>query len=249
MSKFYARYFCTFFLLLFVASAHGQISADTSSEELQRDDAAPETDANGSAPEISWKLARGAKEFGFEAGFSPIQPTFFSGHKEYDTNGRKFVLASVRYGRVIGTAKGVTYEYLFEFSPLSLAIKNEVRDRGRSLSNAEDPKHRSTVRRNTYGVAVMPAGFRFVFLPERRLKPYAQAGAGFLFSRKPIPTPASPSYNFAGDFGGGIMYSLSRRRTVQVGYRYFHLSNMNIGEVNPGYNANTFYIGFSFFSK
>lgn len=33
------------------------------------------------------------------------------------------------------------------------------------------------------------------------------------------------------------------------GYRYFHISNMNTGVINPGYNANVFYIGYSSFYK
>jgi hypothetical protein len=94
-----------------------------------------------------------------------------------------------------------------------------------------------------------PAGFKMYFLPNRRLKPYVQVGAGFIFSKKPVPVPQSPRYNFIGDFGGGLVYSLDRTHTMSFGYRYFHISNMNIGEINPGYNASVFYLGFSRFYK
>jgi hypothetical protein len=195
----------------------------------------------------NWQLRRGAKEMSMEFGFAPTQPTFLSGHKEYNTDGRKFAIGSIRFGRVIGTVKGITYEYLFEVMPVSIAVNNEVRDPNETEDPADDAVH--TVRENTYGIGIHPAGFRFVFMPKRRLKPYLQASAGFLFTRKPMPVPQSPSYNFSGDFGGGLMYSVNRRQTVNFGYRYFHISNMNIGEINPGYNANIFYVGYSFFSK
>ena len=48
---------------------------------------------------------------GVEVGFAPMQPTFFSGDKEYDTEGRKFGGVSVHVGRVIGTKGPVTYQY------------------------------------------------------------------------------------------------------------------------------------------
>jgi len=188
--------------------------------------------------EKNWTLTRGAKEFGFELGFAPTQPTFFSGHKEYDTDGRKFMLGSLRFGRVIGTKKGITYQYLFEIIPVSFAIDNEVLKR--------DGKDGRT---DTYGFGIQPAGFRFIFRAHKRLKPYVQTGAGFIFTNKPIPVPESLTYNFIGDFGGGVMYSFTRKRTVSFGYRYFHISNMNIGKINPGYNANIFYLGYSLFSK
>ena len=198
--------------------------------------------------EESWKLERGSKEMSFEFGYAPMQPTFLSGDEEYDTKGRRLALGSFRWGRVIGTAKGVTYEYLFEAMPIAYAIKNEVTN-PYYKPDGKTGVPTYTMRENTYGAAIHPAGFRFVFLPHRRLKPFVQTSAGFIFSRRPIPVPESPSYNFSGDFGGGLMYSLDKNRTVNFGYRYFHISNMNIGEINPGYNANVFYISYSSFYK
>jgi hypothetical protein len=197
----------------------------------------------------SWKLERGAKEWTLEFGYAPMQPTFFSGRKEYDTDGRKLALGSFRWGRVIGTVKGVTYEYLLEAMPIAVAIKNEVANPGYVRDEEKQKGASSTIRQNTYGAAINPAGFRFVFLPKKRLKPFVQMSAGFIFTRKPIPVPESPSYNFSGDFGGGLMYSLEKHQTINFGYRYFHISNMNIGEINPGYNANVFYVGYSSFYK
>ena len=196
----------------------------------------------------NWKLERGSKEWSLEFGYAPMQPTFLSGREEYDTKGRKLVLGSFRWGRVFGTVKGVTYEYLFEAMPVTYAIRNEVRNPSYKDDGSGGSKY-TTLRENTYGAAIHPAGFRFVFLPKRRVKPFVQTSAGFIFTKKPVPVPESPGYNFSGDFGAGVMYSLDRQRTINFGYRYFHISNMNIGEVNPGYNANVFYLSYSSFYK
>ena len=154
--------------------------------------------------EASWRLERGAKEINFEFGFAPMHPTFFSGRKEYDTSGRKLAMGSFKWGRVIGTARGVTYEYFFAVTPISFAMKNEVANPD-YVSPKQTPREPKTIRTNTYGIGIQPAGFKFIFRPRQRLKPFARLGAGFIFTNKPIPVPESPNYNFIGDFGGGLM--------------------------------------------
>lgn len=231
---------CSFFIQIY---AQKTLNPDPNSAGIEEKTPDQETEEGD-----NWKLKRGATEIGFEAGFAPMQPTFLSGRKEYDTAGRKFAMGSFRLGRVIGTKGPVTYEYLFQIIPVSFAIKNEIKN-PKYISDAKTPNVPKTIRENTYGFGIKPANFRFLFLPEKRLKPYVQVGAGFIFTKKPVPIPESPNYNFIGDFGGGLMYSVKRKQTVSFGYRYFHISNMNIGAMNPGYNANIFYIGYSFFSK
>ena len=197
--------------------------------------------------ESDWKLARGTKELNVEFGIAPTHPTNFNG-KEFDTTGRKFALLSLRWGRVIGTPKNITYEYQVEFTPVALAIKNEVANPA-FQSAAATPNAAPTIRENTYGFAVSPIGFRFLFRPEKRLKPFIALHAGFIFFKKPVPLPQSLSYDFTGDFGGGAQYQIKKNKAINFGYRYYHISNMNIGKINPGYNAQVFYVGYSFFYK
>jgi len=207
----------------------------------------PKADEDNPEPN-NWQLRRGEKEIGVELGFSPLQPTFLSGKKEYDSTGRKFGMLSLHWGRNIGTTKGVSFEYRIEIIPVALGFKNEVKNP--AFKDAQTtPNISPTVRETTYGFGFTPVGFRFFFLPEKRLKPFLSADAGFIFFKKPVPIPESTSYDFIGSFGGGVQYQIKRNKAISVGYRYFHISNMNIGEVNPGYNANVFYIGYSFFYK
>ena len=195
-----------------------------------------------------YRLRRGEKELNIEIGYSPFQPTFLSGDKEYDTSGRSFGLVSLRWGRVIGTPKRVTYEYQIEITPLALALKNEVVNP--AFQDAQTtPNVSPTIRRTTYGVAVLPVGFRFLFRPNSRLKPYVAVRAGFIVFNDDLPLPDASAFNFAGDFGGGLQYQIKRNKAISFGYKYFHISNISLGETNPGYNANVFYVGYSFFYK
>jgi hypothetical protein len=197
---------------------------------------------------ISYRLLRGKKEIEIVSGFAPTQPTFFSGNKEYDTDGRKFGMFNVRWTRTFGTRKGVTYQYFFEATPLAIAVNNEA-DNPKYISATETPKEPKKIKKTAYGAGFQPINFRFIFKPSSRIKPFVHVGAGMIFFNQRMPVTDSTHYNFTGDFGGGIYYTLDRERqqkALVLGYRYFHISNFNTSKSNPGYNANIFYLGYSF---
>jgi len=195
-------------------------------------------------------LKRSGKTFSVEYGISPFNPTNLGGPREFATEGRDVHLFSFSLGRVIGTKGKVTYEYFFSAIPLAIFARNEVTNPA-FVSPAATPSVSPTLRETTYGVGIQPLNFRFIFLPKKRLKPYAQAGGGLLFTNKAVPVPNAKSYNLIGDFGGGLMYLMTRKHAVNIGYKYFHISNANInGKINnPGLNANTFYASYSVLFK
>lgn len=213
---------------------------------------AVQTSASEEIPETreDYKLRRGDKELQLEFGISPFNPSNFAGPKEFDVYGRHLYMASFRIGRVVGTKKNVSYQYLFGATPLAVFTKNEVANPA-YISSTATPNIAPTIRENTFGVGIQPVNFRFIFLAKNRLKPYAQVGAGILVTNKSVPVPRSTLFQFTGDFGGGLMYMLNRTRAVNLGYKYFHISNGNIGGKinNPGFNANVFYVNYSFFWK
>lgn len=212
--------------------------------EKERDKKKKKTEAR------NYLLKRGDREFIWEIGTSPFNPSNFAGPKEYDVYGRDLHLSTFRFGRVIGTRGGVTYQYFFGATPLAVFTKNEIRNPS-YISEKETPNVAPTVRKTSWGFGVQPLNFRFMFLPRKRVKPYAQVGAGILLTSRSVPVPRSTPFNLTGDFGGGIQYYTSETRAINFGYKYFHISNGNIGGKinNPGYNANVFYISYSFFHK
>lgn len=218
-------------------------------ETAEKADASPAEDKSEVIPE-NYRLQRGEKEFTWEMGVSPFNPSNFAGPKEYDVYGRHLYLTNFRLGRVIGTKGFVTYEYFFSATPLAIFTKNEVKN-PKYISSQETPNVAPTIRQTTVGFGIQPVNFKFIFYPDKRLKPFAQVGAGILFTTKAVPVPVSKPFNFTGEFGGGFQYFATRRKAVTFGYKYFHISNGNIGGKinNPGFNANVFYIGYSFFYK
>lgn len=208
--------------------------------------AAGKNSSDTSDPE-QYQLLRGEKELNVEFGYSPFQPTFFA-EKEYDTSGRSFGMINLRWGRVIGTVKGVTYEYQIEATPIAIAFKNEVVNPD-FQSAQTTPNVPPTIRRTTYGAGFSPLGFRFLFRPKKRLKPFAASHGGFAFFNNPVPQPGSLTFALVGDFGGGLQYQITGNKAINLGYKYSHISNGNFSDINPGYNANIFYVGYSFFYK
>lgn len=136
---------------------------------------------------------------------------------------------------------------MFGVTPLAIFTKNEVVNPA-FVSAAATPFVAPTKRETTYGTGFQPVNFKFMFFAKNRLKPYAQVGAGILVTGKAVPVPQSTLFQLTGDFGGGFMYLLNPKRAVNIGYKYFHISNGNInGKINnPGFNANVFYINYSF---
>lgn len=204
-------------------------------------------DEKDTAEQTDYGFRRGEKEWNVEFSYSPLEPTHFTGEKEYNTAGRKLGLTVFRWGRVIGTAKKITWQYLFEASPFAFSLKNEVKNPD-FVSPTATPGVAPTKRETSYGFGLTPVSFRFYFLPKSRIKPFTQIGAGFIYMNKPMPLPNTTRLNFAGYWGGGVMYQIKRDRAVSLTYRYLHISNVNV-TYNPGYNANVISLGYSFFHK
>lgn len=195
-----------------------------------------------------YALKRKDIEFAVEYGIAPNPPTNFSGPKEYNGNGRKLNYLALKAGYVFNPKKYVTIEYLVSVSPIVAFGKNEVKNPAYVSPNAA-PIAAPTIRKTTYAHAVQPAILKFMFLAKKRVKPFAQIGGGFLYAHKPVPVPDGRRFNFTADFGGGVMYMLKPKRALNFGYKYLHISNGGRGYLNPGYNANVFYAGYSFFLR
>lgn len=218
------------------------------SKPTEDKNSSPEKEEKKAPPGVNYKLRRGEKEIFGEFGSAPFNPTNFNGPTEYNASGREMHLLRIRFGQIIGTKGLVTYQYFFSSAPVAIFTKNEVKNPD-FISETETPEVKPTIRQTSWGFGIQPVNFRFLFFPKSRLKPFAQVGAGLLFTNKAVPVPNTRRINFTGDFGGGIQYFATRRSAVTFGYKYFHISNANTGQINPGYNASTFYFGYSFFTR
>ena len=79
-----------------------------------------------------------------------------------------------------------------------------------------------------------------------RVLPVWRIGAGALHAGNPIPA-GETAFNFTLLMDAGVDFLVTDRQALYVGYRFHHVSNANIGTVNPGINVHTIAFGMSFY--
>jgi opacity protein-like surface antigen len=88
---------------------------------------------------------------------------------------------------------------------------------------------------------------RYNFVPcQSRFAPFVQAGAGGTYTDI-NPRLVGQDFNFNLDLGAGVRYLLSPHWSVNLEYRYQHISNANMADRNLGVNAHGPMLAVSFF--
>jgi opacity protein-like surface antigen len=88
---------------------------------------------------------------------------------------------------------------------------------------------------------------RYNVLPRQsRFAPFVQAGAGGTYTDI-NPRLVGQDFNFNLDLGAGVRYLLSSHSSVNLEYRYQHISNANMADRNLGVNAHGPMLAVSFF--
>ena len=109
-----------------------------------------------------------------------------------------------------------------------------------------DPHTGNGHRAYAYGVGGSPIGAQVNFVHFRRVEPFLTSGGGFLYFNHRMF--GATQFNFTAQLGGGVqLFSPSRRTALDVGYKYHHISNANLGNQNPGMDSHMVFIGISLF--
>ena len=70
-----------------------------------------------------------------------------------------------------------------------------------------------------------------------RLAPFIEIGGGGVLSNKNLPAVNTSRVNFTARAGIGVQILAQRQRAVDLGCRWSHISNANLGTQNPGFNG------------
>jgi hypothetical protein len=178
-------------------------------------------------------MEKAVNEFGFWGGGSFSAPTLIG-----KTEGTRFGLLGFRYARVLARGDSLSLKYTLDAVPVAAL----------SFPGVEpEPGGFRRVRRTITGAGLSPVGFQLNFRRRERVQLFAQGSGGFLYFGERIPDERGAQFNFTADFGGGVQWKTGARRAWTVGYRYHHVSNGYRADVNPGFDSNLFYVGFSIF--
>ncbi|MBV9927040.1 MAG: acyloxyacyl hydrolase [Acidobacteria bacterium] len=179
-------------------------------------------------------MERAANEYGVWGGGSFSSPTLIG-----STERVRFGLFAFRYARVLARGDNLALKYTIDAVPVaSMSFPSFEAAAGGGFRE---------VRKTITGAGLSPVGFQVNFRRRERVQPFAQASGGFLYFGERVPDARGAQFNFTGDFGGGVQWKVSPRRAWTVGYRYHHVSNGYRADVNPGFDSNLFYVGFSIF--
>ena len=220
--------------------AHCSFAQAQTADNGARDTSAAETAAAGS---VSYAVEKGTNEFGVWGGGSFASPTLIGTAKEH-----RFAIAGLRYGRVFAASRNVAYAYTADVIPVAVVFMPD-----RNLTSFPPPGSGLTpvtfsARGGAvYGAGAAPIGFKVNFNRRGRTQPFVAASGGFLHFTRPVPQFGATQFNFTFDFGGGLQIMTEARRAFTVGSRYHHISNAYRNHINPGLDANLFYLGFSIF--
>jgi len=187
------------------------------------------------------------KKNGFSVwgGFAPDIPRVFGGSRR-----STFGEIGLRYSRRIATTENLAIKYQIDLIPV--AIINYRRERFIQLSPTTFIFDRD--RTTAYAAGLTPVNFQLNFRRRNKIQPFITAEAGLLVFNKSIPDDRSSllpnqrgrqfNYTLAG--GGGVEFLTESARSYTVGFKFHHISNASTGNINPGFDQNLFYFGYTF---
>ena len=74
---------------------------------------------------------------------------------------------------------------------------------------------------------------------------YIDGGAGLLTTNNDVPDAGS-SFNFTPQIGGGATFAVNDTQRIMTGLRWYHISNANTFDANPGLDTVYGYVGYNF---
>lgn len=217
-----------------------------SAQNLTTDEKINSTEENaGSAAQIDDDALNAKNEFAVLGGFAPDMPRIISGSRE-----SSFGHIAFRYSRRLATTKNLAIKYQFDAIPLAfLRYRTE-----RLIQTAPNAFSYNRDRETAYGAGFTPLSFQLNFRRRTKIQPFITAGAGLLIFNKKLPDDRSnlrPNQvgrrlNFTPFFGGGVDFLTDNGRAYTVGFKFHHISNNSTANINPGFDQNFFYFGYTF---
>ena len=80
-----------------------------------------------------------------------------------------------------------------------------------------------------------------------RAAPYIELGGGAARTTANLPSGDTSNFNFIARGGGGIQIFVRQRQALDIGCRWWHISNANLGRDNPEFNGIQVSIGYHWF--
>ncbi len=180
--------------------------------------------------------ATGKNEVSVWGGFSPAIRTFDTAGRTWDAT---LGIGAIRYSRRFNSRSWIDFKYTLDGSVVIMNYPDKV-----VTGTVVTPTRETPV-----GIGVAPIGLQGNFRPRKKLQPFLAMSLGGLAFTETTPNVTGAKLNFTVEGGGGIEYRLKNRKAITFGYKFYHISNAYRAVENPGYDAQIFYVGYTFFSR
>ncbi len=184
----------------------------------------------------------GKSELMVWGGYAPAVRTFDVGGRTWDA---QYGMAALRYSRRFNNSDWLNIKYTVDAIPVAVLNYPDtvLTQTGPNTFRAD------RVRETRYAFGASPFGLQFNFRPRKKLQPFIGLSLAALVFNKTTPNDLGKKLNFGSEGGVGIEYRLANKKAVTFGYKFYHISNASRGEVNPGYDAQLLYLGYTFWGK
>ena len=107
------------------------------------------------------------------------------------------------------------------------------------------PLFRQLRPQGIYGGGIEPVIVRWnSSLRVRQVAPYVELAGGAVRTNTNLPVGNTSNFNFTARGGGGIRMFTNRRQWAEIGCRWSHISNANLGAKNPEFNGIQVSVGY-----
>jgi Lipid A 3-O-deacylase (PagL) len=107
------------------------------------------------------------------------------------------------------------------------------------------PLFRQFQPQSIYGGGFEPVILRWnSSLRANNVAPYIELAGGGVFTNTNLPVGNTSSFNFTARGGGGIQIFTKRKQFVEIGCQWWHISNANLGVINPEFNGIQLSVGY-----
>ena len=202
-------------------------SPDTAATVAAKDSATASAEASPLPLQLSTRMSG----IGVWMGGSPFSTTLIA-----KTEGAQFGLVGIEFGHVLATENHMAVRYTADLIPAAVLAYPAPARPNQAIAPATSP---------IYGVGLAPIGLQFIYRTHRRVQPFFGGSGGLMVFPAPVPDGRGRKLNYTFDVSVGLRWILDADRVLTLGYRFHHLSNGFRGDINPGFDANVFYIGLS----
>ena len=155
-------------------------------------------------------------------------------------------MAAIQMSEDILVTRQMRLEYTCDFIPV--LIVHQPRESRLAYLGPGALDRINQPSQSIWGMGVAPVGLRLNVGANHPIFPFLALSTGGAYTTEKIPyqIPGGTCFNFLFQMGGGLRWKMTPTQDLLFGFSWWHVSNGRIAVVNPGMDANLWYLTYLF---